>query len=351
MFRELLLFKRSDRKWHLPVLAGLSVGIPILAGYYSGNLSEGKMASLAGLVILYIHAQPVAKQLVTWMSCSFGLMFSFTIGLVFGFDPFLACLILAIHAFAVHLGLFYLKMTRPPGNFFFIMIASVAICMPFDPQAIPHKVGLFAMGTMVSCLLGLGYILLTARRIQPRVAPPATALDNYENLIESVTFGLLIGVGLLIGRLLDLENPYWIPASCAAVMQGVNTKHVWQRSIQRITGTLIGLIVTWAILLLNMPVLYICLSIILLQIIVEILVVRNYGVAAIFITVLTIFLAESDNVLKRDPTALITARFIDILIGSLMGAIGGWILYHERIRYLARKNIRKTRIIFSRRRW
>lgn len=82
----------------------------------------------------------------------------------------------------------------------------------------------------------------------------------------------------------------------------------------------------------------------------EWLVVRNYGIAVVFITILTIFLAESGNALLSDPTSLIAARFYDILTGSIMGAIGGWALYNERIHYATRKQVRKAKLVLNKRR-
>jgi len=133
-------------------------------------------------------------------------------------------------------------------------------------------------------------------------------------------------------------------------MQGASTRHVWQRGLQRVAGTLIGLGVAWVLLLTHPTPLMICVSIILLQVLVEFLVVRNYAVAAIFITVLTIFLAESGSDLSVSPTGLIAARFIDILIGSIFGGIGGWVLYNEHVHWIATRQIRKTKIALSRKR-
>jgi uncharacterized membrane protein YccC len=78
-------------------------------------------------------------------------------------------------------------------------------------------------------------------------------------------------------------------------------------------------------------------------------VVRNYGIAIIFISILTIFLAESGNRLTTDPTGLISARFFDILTGSIIGAMGGWVLYNERIHYNAKRQVRKAKVALARR--
>lgn len=350
MFGSFLEFKPSNRKWDFPLLAGLCVGIPILAGYFTGLGAEGKLASLAGLVILYTQTSSIAATMITLMACSFGIMASFLVGLLFSFNPFVAALALGVFAFMVHWALYYLGMTRPPGNFFFIMVASVAICMPFNLEEIPARVGWVGIGTMISCILGLAYSLLFIKKLHTAQSATNPAKNKYMILIEAVTFGLFAGVALLTAHLFQLENPYWVPTSCAAVMQGASTRHVWQRSIQRIAGTFIGLCVTWIILLLQPSLLVICFSIILLQVVVEWLVVRNYGIAVIFISILTIFLAESDSSLISNPTGLIIARFADILTGSIIGAIGGWVLYNERIYYATRRQVRKAKVVLTRRR-
>jgi len=350
MLKQLWEFKQSERKWHFPVLAALSVGIPLLAGYYTGNVPAGKLASIAGLVILYIHSVSIAHTMITLMACSFGIMFSFSIGIIFGFNPFIASFVLGLYSFGVHVALYYLKANRPPGNFFFIMIASVAICMPFDLGAIPEKIGFIGVGTMISCTLGLLYSILTIKKVSIDTATVINVTKNkYVNLVESATFGLFVGISLLVAHLLELENPYWVPTTCAAVMQGRSTSHIWQRSIQRTLGTFLGLGVTWLILLVQPTPLVICISIILLQALIEWLVVRNYAIAVIFITVLTILLAESGNSLHAVPTPLIVARFFDILTGSIIGAIGGWMLYNERLHYTATRQIRKTKVAIARR--
>lgn len=346
----LLEFRKTDRSWPIPVLAGLSVGIPLLAGYFMGNVPGGKLASIAGLVILYIHSLGRGHRMATLMACSFGIMVSFSVGILFSFNPYVACVVLGLFSFSVHLSLYYLNLTRPPGNFFFIMVASIAICMPFDLKSIPKKIGYIGIGTMISCTLGLIYTLLTLNQGRPAGKAVVVTKSRNVNLIEAVTFGSVIGVSLLAAFLLQLPNPYWVPTTAAAVMQGSSTRHVWQRSVQRVVGTLLGLGLAWAILLLKPTLLTICLSIVALQVVVEVLVVRNYGVAVVFITILTIFLAESGNSLLTDPTLLIQSRFYDILMGSVMGAAGGWILYNERLHFIATKQIRKTSIVIRKRR-
>src|SRR5215218_1738792 len=71
MLKELFEIRKTTRKWHMAVLAGLCVGVPIMGGYFIGNMADGKLASLAGLVILYIYPQNTGRQMTTLMACSF----------------------------------------------------------------------------------------------------------------------------------------------------------------------------------------------------------------------------------------------------------------------------------------
>ena len=54
----------------------------------------------------------------------------------------------------------------------------------------------------------------------------------------------------------------------------------------------------------------------------EMLVVRHYGLAMIFVTPLTILLAEATQLGHETPAALLQARLFDTLLGSVVGLLG-----------------------------
>ena len=78
------------------------------------------------------------------------------------------------------------------------------------------------------------------------------------------------------------------------------------------------------------------------------LITRNYGLAVIFITGLTLLLAEFGSSLAGRPAELVTARFTDIVLGSLVGAVGGYFVYHQKIKDKLERQLRKTRIAIKR---
>ncbi len=347
MLKQLFAFRETKRAWHLPVVAGLCVGIPLLLGFKFDDMDAGRLASLGALVILYLQSDNLANRMMILTVCGFGFIFSYTIGAVVAHWFWLSPLILGVYTFAVHYGLFRLNLNKPPGNFFFIMTASMAIVQPQNIENITKNIGNVAFGVMIACLIGMVYSLITLKNPMKEERRSVVFYSNkYTNITESIIFGTTVGVSLLIANLFQMPKPYWVPISCMAVMQGISTSHVWARAIQRVGGTFIGLFLVWTILQFNITVLGICLCIMILQIIVEFLVVRNYALAVIFISMLTIFIAEPSNHLILNAGNLIEARLADTVVGSIIGALGGWMLYHERIHFYTKKQVRKSQILF-----
>lgn len=322
------------------MIAALCMGMPLMVGWYLGNMRYGLTASMSGLVILYLPAQGTfTDRILTLLVCSFGFMASYAFGLFFSINPYLSIIGIAGFTFVVHWITLHYK-TLPPRSFFFILLAALAICQPFDFASIPTKLGLVGLGTMFSTIVGLTYTAVLYKKGHKSfrdVSTPALHKNTNADSYEAVILAAFIATSLAIGRVMQFDNPYWITISCAAVMQGASLTHIWQRSFQRILGTFIGLGLCWLILSTSNNLLFYCIAIISLQFIVELLITRNYALAVIFITPMTILLAEAANPLINNPNELITLRFTEIVIGSLLGALGGWMLHREMKKFIAKK--------------
>ncbi|WP_270089192.1 FUSC family protein [Sphingobacterium sp. SYP-B4668] len=333
--RQFFQLKKTERLWHIPVLASLCMGLPLLIGYALGRMDYGILSCIGGLVILYMPATALEHRMLTLLLCAFGFIISFAIGAVFSFNPILSATVLGLFAFGINWIVNYFALP-PPRNFFFIMIASMASCMPFDWTTLPTKIGLIALGTIFACIFALFYSLYAVRKFQQAVPPTPTRPNNDAIHVESFIIGVFISSSLLIGHFFKLDNPYWIPISCLAVMQGLNVAHVGRRSFHRILGTFLGMGLTWILLILDLSPLQICFTILILQFIIEMLVVRHYALAVFFITPLTFFLAEIGAGFDIDIDRLIGARLLDIVIGSLIGVFGGWMLHNKQLQRIAR---------------
>lgn len=346
------LFKlnQSSRVWHIPLLAALCVGLPLIVGSLIENYQAASLASLGGLVILYYSSSSdFPTRMITLLSCSFGFLFSVTIALFFNFNPIVSAIVFGIFSIIVRWITLYFK-TRPPASFFFIMIASMASCHPHDLSVLPEKIGYVGLGTMGAVTLAFLYSMIMIKRSEPVKNSTFSVnieRDLYANFIEALIVGIMMAASLLIGHYLKMKNPYWIAISCLAVLQGVSLQHIWQRLFQRVLGTFIGLGFCWILLSISDTTFSIVLMIIVLQFFVETFIVRNYTIAVIFITPLTLLLTEFGNPLIQDPNMFISIRFWDILIGSTLGAIGGFFIHHQRIRQETIRQLRRTKVILK----
>lgn len=323
--KQLLALKKATRPWHVPFMASVCVGIPALLGAYFGRLDLGVIGCLGAMVFLYIRPTSIPHRLATMVVCSFGFSVCFALGLSVGFSPYLGAGVLA---FVALLAAFITRLYAmpPPASFFFILITVMGITLPFDLAALPMRVGLITLGGILSCLMVFFYSLWAIHRV-PVIIPERQQEQRVAVLVmEATVIGIFVGGSYLVALLLGLNNPYWVPISAAAVMQGVSFRMVWQRKIHRIVGTIIGMSLAWGIFKLPLNAWAMVGVIVMLNFLIEFLVVRNYGLAVIFITPLTVLFAEVSPV-KINPDVLLAARLFDIILGSFIGFIGGWALY------------------------
>lgn len=342
--KQLITLKASNRRKQTPILIAVSMGVPLFLGVFFDNISAGLIACLSGLVVLYVpDSGSFTNKISSLLIAAFGFTLAFSMGQFFSFSQLASIIAFGIFSMAIHWGILYYK-TAPPKSFFFIFIMAISICQPFNLTAIPAKVGLISLGLMFASFLTLAFLLYESTKVNWETeSQPRRILqkNQYANFWEAIIMGAFMAISLFCGYLLEMDNPYWIPVSCAAVMQGASRYHIWQRTLHRILGTLFGLVLCWALLSITNSIIVLCIFIILLQLIVEILVVRNYALAVVFITPLAIFLSEAANPIIDTPNLLIELRLKEIVIGSAIGAFGGWLLHKEKIRYATIRGLEK----------
>jgi len=337
-FRSLLVLNKPSRPWHVALVATIGIAIPAFAGVYVGHMANAILACVGTMVILYIPRTSIPHRMVTLAVCSFGIVVCFTLGLGAGFSIYTSAITLTFTAILVDAICRYYSIA-PPGNFFFIFLAALGCTLPFNPELIPMRIGLVALGCMLSCLLAFFYSLIITL---PSPNPVAAVEKNIPHLLlQSVVFGLFVGGAYLLAEIIGLEKPYWVPISCAAIMQGATFKLIWQRKIHRVVGTVLGMVLAWFIFKLPLHGWTFAAAIILLFFIVEVLVAHHYGLAVIFITPLTLLFAEgsASRVLHE---SLVVTRLGDIALGSLLGFIGGWVMHHPKIFSYLEKKLHKN---------
>lgn len=145
-----------------------------------------------------------------------------------------------------------------------------------------------------------------------------------------------------IGVVLGLNYAYW---GMAAVVVVLNQTYGWlgttRRAAYRIMGTLVGLLLAWGILSLNPEGLWLALTVSILQFIIEIWVVLQYGIAAIFITTNALLIAAGGREFP-EISGLFIARVLDTIIGCGIALIVFMLTVPRSVSYQINNKIKNT---------
>ncbi len=335
---HLFSVNKSQRPWHMPIVAAIAISFPVFVGVYFGALSSGIKASLGAMIILNLPlVGSLPYRLVTLMAWGFAMSLSFALGAMAQQLPGLRLPVFTLIAFAVIVfGRYYRQ--PPPAGLFIMMAGAIALFIPIPLAQVLPATGLVLFGSVFSIFMALLYSLwlLATRPIQPA---PSYSYEP-DTLSESIIVTGFVSLTLLIAVLLEMSNPYWAAVSCFIIIQGIHLRTMWIKQFHRLLGTLIGIVLAGWMLSWGLSGWQVASAILLMMVSIESLVDRHYGLAVIFITPLTIFIAEygSDIVLTEQVyQQVMRARLLDTTLGCLLGITGGLVMHSTKLRLPLRR--------------
>jgi uncharacterized membrane protein YccC len=138
-------------------------------------------------------------------------------------------------------------------------------------------------------------------------------------LLVTLRVGIATAIAGTIGAMLGLERAYWCIAAAMLILhQGLDWARTLQRGLERMAGTLVGLLLAGAILFLQPEGLWIAATLMVLQFTIEMIVIRNYALAVIFITAAALTIAAGGHPVP-DVGHLLWVRGVDTVIGCVVG--------------------------------
>lgn len=335
---HLLTVNQSKRPWHMPIIAAITISFPVFVGAYFDALPSGIKASLGAMVILNLPLiGKLPYRLVTLMAWGFAISLCFAFGLVAQQVPIVRLPVFMLIAFGVVMfGRYYRQ--PPPAGLFVMMAGALALFIPLPLEKIMSATGLVMLGSGFALIMGLLYSLfLLATR-------PATPTPTYsyepDTISESIIVAGFVSLALLIPLMLDMPNPYWAAVSCFLIIQGIHLRTMWIKQIHLLLGTLVGAALASWMLSWGLPIWGIAISILVMMLCIESLVDRHYGLAVVFITPLTIFIAEYGSGLPLTSVAyqeVTRARLLDTLLGCMVGLGGGIVMHSTNLRLPLRR--------------
>lgn len=218
---------------------------------------------------------------------------------------------------------------RPAGSLFYIFAFAAVSSLPHQPPL--GDVALVVVSTFVLCLaIGLAARVLPSHRTplgwqQIRAAGRVRLSQLERRVLWLESVGYLVApaaagaAATAVGQALGFGHNYWAMVAAVVPLVGHSTRHRVNRGLQRVLGTVVGLVLLAGIAGLRPTPWIMVVLIAACQFGAEMLVTRQYFLAMVCVTPLA--LLSTLLAARSDPGALLHDRFIDTAIGSVVGVL------------------------------
>jgi len=313
-------------RWQLALQAALGISVPIAVMTIAGQPALGYLAASGAFTVLHLGSLPVVERVRALPIVAAGLIAAAGLGALASGAAWLASAGLVAVAVASAALAFGFRL-GPPGPLFFVLTYGLAAHI-IGTGSIDGAVyvAAFAIGCLFSYLLSLTPLVL--RRVRSRRARPLREILPGPSLTADgrmllLRVALVSLSGVLLGLVIDPTRTYWVVGSGIAVIGVAAARRAaFQRGLHRMLGTIVGAGVYALLALLHPAGLLLALLLGVLQFTIEIIVVRHYALALVFITPLVLLLAgaATGTIGSLD---IAFERVVDTLVGAALGAASG----------------------------
>lgn len=157
-----------------------------------------------------------------------------------------------------------------------------------------------------------------AERPRNFVADGVSGLRSRTLVLNAIRIAAAAALAAWCATAFGLEHPLWATMGAMAAMQGIAFQSTVQRGIQRLLGNVGGAAIAAGLLALSLGYWHTVVAIVVLQVIAELLVVKNYGLTSLAVTPMALLLTGLAGHLT--PTVAVS-RIGDTLIGVVIGIV------------------------------
>lgn len=313
-----LSFEKRKINYHPSIILVILMGTFFFIGEYVGDIRLALIAGLSPLVIVYFSNNvEIRDRLLMNSFCLLGFTLAYFIGAYFSFNTLYLALALGIYSTLLSYISSFFNL-NPPKYFLFIMIATISSASPYNQKLIIFNTFIFLLGGILSILFAYAYYGIVFKNEKKTKVSILTLKENRLSLKKSLLIGTMIFSIYFFGKLLNLPSVHWIAISFTAILQVNSRELLIKKGVQRIFGTILGGIVTLFLFPVNMNYYVSLLLILILQFTLEIFMQKNYLVAVIFITPLTILMTDLSRGYSNNIVEIAFYRLICIIIGSVL---------------------------------
>lgn len=319
---DVLRFHPASGTRVVALRATLTVLVPLLALWAVDHLAWGLFAVFGGFAAVYGGGTPFTGRWRIQARAGALLVGATVLGTAVGLSPHRSWLVVpaAALAGAVMTAVSDRRRWVPPGPLFAVFAVSACASHPSGPGDLLAALGV-ATGT-AGLALALG--LLDERRARvPREpqhgrSPFPHVPERHRLHVARVAVAVLLaGVAGAAATASGIGHPYWAMVAAVAPLSAPRLRAQVTRGTQRAVGTTLGVGAAFVLLSLHLPPLAAVLLAAALQGLAELLVVRNYAAALVFITPLALLMGQLAAPLPVGD--LVVDRLVETLLGTLVG--------------------------------
>ena len=213
-----------------------------------------------------------------------------------------------------------LRRWSPPGPLFFVFGLGVTAFVPATASTVAVAAVVAPASLAVALLASLAGVLLPAGRRAVATADGRRwrrgprPLDGRRTVVHAAVCLVASIVAGLLSVALGVQSPYWAMVSAVVPVVGTATAGQLVRAGHRLLGTLVGVGLAALLLAWQPGVAALIVAFGVLQFATELLIVRNYGLALVFITPMALGMRALGGT-PVDVGALVAARTADTAIG------------------------------------
>jgi Fusaric acid resistance protein-like len=295
----------------------LAVGVPALLG----RTDLGLLASAGALTALYLASRARRERARRLPLVQAGFLVAAVIGWLSAASPFAPLVLALVTVAAAVLTLGF--SVGPPGAVFVVLVAGVtgrltapraAAGVGLDPLLV---IGMEALGCALAYAIAVLPLAVPAVRRRDAALPVTPLRFAIDSTTRVVLIRIAVGAGIAagVGALLGLHRSYWVLLAVVAALQAGRSRRMTAlRGVHRALGTLVGVGAFALLALVPLPGVLLALVVAALQFVTELVVVRHYGLALVFITPLALTVAEAGS--AGPVSTLVLDRVVDTTLGA-----------------------------------
>lgn len=330
--RSLFTLRDSPVRWPIALQAAIAIGIPTVGFAIAGEPQLGLLASSGAFTALFLSSSSRRDRVSALPLLALGLIASGAIGVAASASALVG--LVALFFVAVVSATFVLGFSiGPPGALFFVLVAGVSshLAAPVASGGAGIDgwlvVGLLSLGAGIAYLVVLAPLLLPAMRRKDAAAHSLRSARRFalSEIDRVILTRVAVGAGIaaFISAPLGIHRAYWVVLTVVVILQnGHIVRLTILRAVHRVLGTLVGVGVFALLMLAGPSGIWLAILLMALQFGVEVVVIRNYGLALVLITPLALLISAQGG--GSTVGATVAERVVDTLLGAAisLGVLG-----------------------------